>query len=101
MKNFILMLAVVLGFIVSLAACDKREQQNSGTSAAPSASRMSDSDLEKAVRASLETDAQLKEANLSVNAIAERNEITLSGTVRPMLHATERLNWQKVQRREF
>jgi osmotically-inducible protein OsmY len=43
---------------------------------------MSDSDLEKAIRAKLETDAQLKEADLSVNAIAERNEITLSGTVR-------------------
>ena len=43
---------------------------------------MSDYDLEKAIRAKLDTDAQLKEANLSVNAIAERNEITLSGTVR-------------------
>jgi osmotically-inducible protein OsmY len=43
---------------------------------------MSDSDLEKAVREKLESDAQLKEADLSVNAYAERNEITLSGTVR-------------------
>jgi osmotically-inducible protein OsmY len=43
---------------------------------------MSDSDLEKAVRADLEKNAQLKEANLSVIAIAERNEVTLSGTVR-------------------
>ena len=43
---------------------------------------MSDSDLEKAVRAKLENDPQLKEAHLSVNADAERNEITLSGTVR-------------------
>ena len=39
-------------------------------------------DLAKAVRAHLENDPQLKEANLSVNADAERNEITLSGTVR-------------------
>jgi osmotically-inducible protein OsmY len=30
----------------------------------------------------LEQDTQLKEANLSMNADAERNEITLSGTVR-------------------
>lgn len=43
---------------------------------------MSDADLEKAVRAELEKNAQLKEANLSVIAIAERNEVTLSGTVR-------------------
>jgi osmotically-inducible protein OsmY len=52
------------------------------TSASPSASKISDFNLEKAVRAKLEDDAQLKEADLSVNAIAERNEITLSGTVR-------------------
>jgi osmotically-inducible protein OsmY len=43
---------------------------------------MSDSELEKAIRAELEKNAQLKEANLSVIAIAERNEVTLSGTVR-------------------
>jgi osmotically-inducible protein OsmY len=38
--------------------------------------------LKKAVRAKIENDEQLKVANLSVNADAERNEITLSGTVR-------------------
>jgi osmotically-inducible protein OsmY len=43
---------------------------------------MSDSDLEKAVRAELEKNAQVKEANLSVIAIAEKNEVTLSGVVR-------------------
>jgi osmotically-inducible protein OsmY len=43
---------------------------------------MSDSDLEKAVRAELEKNAQVKEAHLSVIAIAERNEVTLSGIVR-------------------
>jgi osmotically-inducible protein OsmY len=47
-----------------------------------STSKLSDSDLEKAVRAKLENDAQLRVADLSVNADAERNEITLSGTVR-------------------
>jgi len=39
-------------------------------------------ELQKAVRAKLESDAQLKEADISVIAIGERNEITLSGTVR-------------------
>ena len=43
---------------------------------------MSDSDLEKAVRAELEKNAQVREANLSVIAIAEKNEVTLSGVVR-------------------
>ena len=36
----------------------------------------------KGSSAKLEDDAQLKEADLSVSAIAERNEVTLSGTVR-------------------
>jgi osmotically-inducible protein OsmY len=43
---------------------------------------MRDSDLENAVRKKLETNPQLKSADLSVNADAVRNEVTLSGTVR-------------------
>src|SRR4030095_16235869 len=59
-----------------------RYQETPSPSTAPSESKLSDSDLEKTVRAKLESDAQLKVADLSVNADAERNEITLSGTVR-------------------
>jgi osmotically-inducible protein OsmY len=51
-------------------------------STAPSTARLSDSELQKAVRAKLETDSQLKEAHISVIAIGQRNEITLSGTLR-------------------
>jgi BON domain len=51
-------------------------------STAPTTSTLSDSDFENAARAKLESDAELKEANLSVIADAARNEITLSGTVR-------------------
>jgi osmotically-inducible protein OsmY len=43
---------------------------------------MSDSDLEKAVRAKLESDAQLEDAKLDVDANADKNEVTISGTVR-------------------
>ena len=83
MKTFILLIPALFGLIVALAACDDRGRQPSTrTSATPSASKESDSELEKAVRAKLENDAQLKESNLSVIAIAERNEVTLSGTVR-------------------
>jgi osmotically-inducible protein OsmY len=76
----------MIAFSVVIAACDKRDRQP-GTRSVPSPSRnlgasMSDSDLEKAVREKLETDAQLKEADLSVKADAARNEVTLSGTVR-------------------
>jgi osmotically-inducible protein OsmY len=43
---------------------------------------MSDSDLERAVRARLESDVALKEAKLDVDADADKNVVTLSGTVR-------------------
>ena len=43
---------------------------------------MSDSDLEQAIRAKFDSDTQLKEAKLDVDADVDKNEVTLSGTVR-------------------
>jgi osmotically-inducible protein OsmY len=60
--------------------CDEPNRQP--TSQTTSVSQMSDSDLEKAIRAKLETDAQLKDAQLDVDADADKNEVTISGTVR-------------------
>jgi osmotically-inducible protein OsmY len=85
MKKFIWLIPLLFGLNVVFAGCDERGRRPRTTpspSTAPRASKLHDSDLEKAVRAQLENDAQLKEANLSVNADAERNEIRLSGTVR-------------------
>src|SRR4030095_5573860 len=63
--------------------CDERGRQPSThTSTSSSASKINDYDLEKAVRAKLENDPQLKSGYLSVNADAVRNEVTLSGIVR-------------------
>jgi osmotically-inducible protein OsmY len=86
MKRFI-WLALLIGLNLVSAGCDKRARQpgtgrTPSPSTAPSTSKLSDSDLENAARAKLESDAQLKEADLSVIADAARNEITLSGTVR-------------------
>jgi osmotically-inducible protein OsmY len=85
MKIFIWLIPLSLN--VLFTGCDERGRQpgtrtTPSPSAAPSTTTLRDSDLKKAARAKLENDAQLKEANLSVNADAERNEITLSGTVR-------------------
>jgi osmotically-inducible protein OsmY len=87
-KKFIRLLPLLfVGLNVLFTGCDDRSRQSGSrttpsSSTTPSTSKMSDSELEKAIRAELEKNAQLKEANLSVIAIAERNEVTLSGTVR-------------------
>lgn len=86
MKNFVWLIPLLLGLNMTLAGCDEgsRQPANQATpspSTAPSAVGMSDSDLEKAVRAKLESDPQLKNAQLDVDANADKNEVTLSGTV--------------------
>jgi osmotically-inducible protein OsmY len=87
MAKLFWLIPLLFGLNVVFAACDERGRQP-GTrtapspSTAPSTARLSDSELQKVVRAKLETDAQFKEADISVIAIGERNEITLSGTVR-------------------
>ena len=86
MKTFIL-IPLLLGLNVVFAGCDERGRQpgtrtTPSPSTAPSTSKLSDSDLENAVRTKLENDPQLKSADVSVNADAVRNEVTLSGTVR-------------------
>jgi osmotically-inducible protein OsmY len=87
MKRFIWLILLLFGLNIVFAGCNESGRQP-GTrtapspSTAPSTARLSDSELQKAVRAKLETDAQIKEADISVIAIGERNEITLSGTVR-------------------
>jgi osmotically-inducible protein OsmY len=86
MKKYIFLVPLFFGLNLILIGCDERGRKPVAERA-PSPSTalnksMSDSDLENAVRAKLENDAQLKEADVSVHADAERNEITLSGTVR-------------------
>jgi osmotically-inducible protein OsmY len=87
MKNFVWLIPLLFGLNVILAGCDERSRQpaNQATpspSTTPSAAKISDSDLEKAVRAKLESDVALKEAKLDVDANADKNEVTISGTVR-------------------
>jgi osmotically-inducible protein OsmY len=87
MKKFIWLIPLVFGLNVIFVGCDERGRQpvtktTPSPSTAPSTSKLTDADLEKAVRAKLENDPQLKEADVSVNADADRNEVTLSGTVR-------------------
>ena len=85
MKKLSWLLSLLLGLSLLFTGCDRGGQSGKQTSQTPGAttstSTMSDSDLEKAVRTQLNNDEQIKNANLSVKANAERNEVTLSGTV--------------------
>ena len=73
MKTFSWLIPVLFSLSLAFAGCDERDQQPSTRApATPRASKINDDDLEKAVRTKLEEDTQLKEADLSVNAIAEK-----------------------------
>jgi osmotically-inducible protein OsmY len=91
MKTFLWSVPLLIGLNLVVAGCDERRPAQTGPgvtaptsppASTPSAAKMSDSDLEKAVRAKLESDTALKEAKLDVDANADKNEVTLSGTVR-------------------
>src|SRR5262245_42461739 len=89
MKSLVQLLPIMVAFNVLIAGCDERRPQPGIGTQSPSIHKlqhlnasMRDADLENAVRAKLENDPQLKSADLSVNADAVRNEVTLSGTVR-------------------
>jgi osmotically-inducible protein OsmY len=84
MKYFFWLTPVVLSSALVLPACDKAQNEPAPRSESPSnigATKTSDADLEKAVRAKLESDDAIKQANLSVSADVEANKATLSGMV--------------------
>jgi len=84
---------LVLG--VGLSACGKDRQDrvadttttapsatpNTSTTPGTSGTTMSNSDVENAIKAKLQSDEQLRAANIKVDADADKKEITLSGTV--------------------
>jgi hypothetical protein len=82
MRNFTLATPVVLILALTffVSACKDAGTERGPKSAAQNA-QMSNAELEKSIRAKLENDEQLKEAKLSVSADADKNEVTLSGTV--------------------
>lgn len=81
MKKYIWLVPLLFGLNVVFIGCDEPNQQPTSQTI-PSASKLSDSDLEQAIRAKFESDAQLKDAKLDVDADVDKNEVTISGTVR-------------------
>jgi osmotically-inducible protein OsmY len=76
MRRILLILMIAIGAVSVLTACDETSGTGGGSS-----TTMTDSQLENNVRSKLNTDAQLKGANLGVSANASKNDVTLSGTV--------------------
>jgi osmotically-inducible protein OsmY len=85
-------LIIILALGVGFAACDRtndarRSEKNVGSAAPvgspsePRGAKVSNSDLEEAVKAKLSTEEQLRTADLDVEANADKNEVTITGTV--------------------
>jgi osmotically-inducible protein OsmY len=78
MRKLFLTSFIIMAFGLALPACVASDP--SETTSAPK-TKMTDSEMEDKIKARLDSDAQLKAAGLSVNANAEKNDVTISGTV--------------------
>ena len=84
------LLPIILASSLVLPACDKKpDDRTPGSERPPSSTNtpstpgavLSNSELEKAIQAKLESDVALKQAKLSVNADVKDNKVRISGTV--------------------
>ena len=81
MLKLFLSAILVAGICLLLTSCEVQNANDNRANRNASAAKMSDSDLENSIKTKLDSDVQLKAANLSVDADAAKNEATLSGTV--------------------
>ncbi|MGH7798076.1 MAG: BON domain-containing protein [Candidatus Binatia bacterium] len=84
MKTGFWLAPIFLSATLILPACqDTPNTGNSPTSEprADATKKMSDGDLEKAIRDKLQSDEQIRQANLSVNAEVKENKATIKGSV--------------------
>lgn len=77
----LLSLTLVIALSVFLSSACENLGDNSGTKVNETKAKMTDSELENAIKGKVNSDAQLSAAGISVSADANRNEATLSGTV--------------------
>ncbi len=75
-----LLALTLLGGSMALNGCGTASTREAAASPTPLA-QMTNSELEQKIKAKFKTDAQLDAAELSVDANAERNQVTLAGTV--------------------
>jgi hyperosmotically inducible protein len=77
MKKSVFVLKLLIFVAGFLTACERADEGTTTTETR----RMTDSDLENTIKAKLNSNAQLRDANLDVDANVDRNEVTLSGKV--------------------
>lgn len=80
MSRVIFASLVLIALTLSLAACDNDNSAGGRATTTPSP-KMSSSNLKDAIKAKLDSDAQLKAADIGVSADIDENKATLSGTV--------------------
>jgi osmotically-inducible protein OsmY len=76
---FTILASAALGLL--LIGCDPYNDETRRTTTTTPSPGLSDSDLENRIKERFNADAQLRAANLEVDANVSRNEVTLSGTV--------------------
>ena len=82
MKRFLWMTPIVLTAGLALAGCkDASDRPSTSAPVAADGVKMSDADLEKAIKSKLEADEQTRQANLSVDAEVKDNKVSIKGTV--------------------
>ncbi|MGE0882641.1 MAG: BON domain-containing protein [Blastocatellales bacterium] len=78
MTKIIFARVLLIVLTMGMAACDSNLTSTAGDASQPG---MTDSELESAIKTSLETDFNLKTAGIDVDADAEKKTVTLSGKV--------------------
>jgi len=78
MSKIIFASSLLILLMLGAAACDNNGMTGNTNS---SATTMSDSDLETAIKNKFDADTNLRAANLDIDADAEKNSVTLSGKV--------------------
>ena len=81
MMKFFLSTLMVVAICFLLIGCETQNANNGNANRTSTTAKMSDSDLENSIKTKLNSDAQLKAADLGVDADIDKNTATLSGTV--------------------
>lgn len=78
MRKFLICSLLLAVSMMALSACDTAGPSEANK---PAVAKVTDDDIEKKIRAKYDADAAIKAADLDIDADADDNKVTLSGTV--------------------